>query len=86
MANRAMPRDPDCTARIGRGMMIFDASIPLAGLPPLPWRMGISAVIEEQLDNGSSVKSYWALAHPAGKADFHSPACFAARLAPPTGS
>ncbi|MES2493263.1 MAG: DOMON-like domain-containing protein [Pseudomonadota bacterium] len=80
MANRPMPRDPDGTIRIGRDLLIFDASIPLAGLPPLPWRLGISAVIEEE----GGRKSYWALAHPPGSADFHSPACFAASLAPPT--
>ena len=38
--------------------------------------LGLSAVIEEA--DGS--KSYWALAHPPGKPDFHHPDCFAARL------
>jgi hypothetical protein len=40
------------------------------------WRVGISAVIEET--NGR--KSYWALAHPPGKADFHHCDCFALEL------
>ena len=31
------------------------------------WRIGLAAVIEET----SGHKSYWALAHPPGKADFH---------------
>jgi hypothetical protein len=31
------------------------------------WRIGLAAVIEER----SGHKSYWALAHPPGKADFH---------------
>jgi len=79
MVHRAMPRAPDCTLRRGGGMMIFDAAIPLAGLPVLPWRFGLSAVIEE----AGGVKSYWALAHPSGKADFHHPTCFAASLAAP---
>jgi hypothetical protein len=40
----------------------------LAGLPvDATWRLGAAAVIEET--NGR--KSYWALTHPAGKADFH---------------
>lgn len=39
-------------------------------------RLGLSAVIEET--NGG--KSYWALAHPAGKADFHHADCFAYEL------
>jgi hypothetical protein len=42
------------------------------------WRLGLSAVIEET--NGR--KSYWALAHPPGKPDFHHPDCFAGELSP----
>jgi hypothetical protein len=38
----------------------------------LPWRIGLSAVLEET--NGR--KSYWALAHPPGKPDFHHSDCF----------
>ncbi len=48
----------------------------------LPWdrtgELGISAVIEEQ----DGRMSYWALAHPPGKADFHHRDCFALRLPP----
>jgi hypothetical protein len=40
--------------------------------PPSLWRLGLSAVIEET----SGRKSYWALAHPPGKADFHHSDCF----------
>jgi hypothetical protein len=36
------------------------------------WRLGMSAVIEEI----SGHRSYWALAHPPGKADFHHSDCF----------
>lgn len=79
MAERPMPREPVCTLRAGGRTAIFDAEVPLAGLPSLPCRAALSAVIEE--DGG--VKSYWALAHPPGKPDFHDPACFAAMLAAP---
>lgn len=41
-----------------------------------PWRLGLSAVIEE---TGGRL-SYWALAHPPGKPDFHHADCFAQRL------
>lgn len=41
-----------------------------------PWRLGLSAVIEE-IDG---TKSYWALAHAPGKPDFHHPDCFALEL------
>ena len=40
------------------------------------WELGLSAVLEEK--NGT--KSYWALAHPSDKPDFHAPGCFAAHL------
>jgi hypothetical protein len=37
------------------------------------WHVGLSAVIEET----SGRQSYWALAHPSGKPDFHHSDCFA---------
>jgi len=40
------------------------------------WQLGLSAVIEEA--NGR--KSFWALAHPPGKPDFHHSDCFAGEL------
>jgi len=43
------------------------------------WRFGLSAVIEEM--NGRM--SYWALAHPPGKPDFHHDDCFALELPAP---
>ncbi|MCC6924289.1 DOMON-like domain-containing protein [Novosphingobium sp.] len=48
-------------------------------VPTNECRLGLAAVIEET--DGS--KSYWALAHPPGKPDFHHPACFAATLPAP---
>jgi hypothetical protein len=39
-------------------------------------RLGLSAVIEEN----SGHRSYWALAHPPGKADFHHSDCFTIEL------
>ncbi len=47
-----------------------------AALPAGPWRLGLAAVIEA-MDGGLS---YWALAHPAGAADFHHAAGFAVEL------
>ena len=41
------------------------------------WRLGLSAVLEER----DGTKSYWALAHPGDRPDFHHPDCFAATLA-----
>jgi hypothetical protein len=79
MAERPFPREPECTLRLGSNFAIFDAAIPVAGLPEVECAMGLSAVIEEQ----GGVKSYWALAHPDAKPDFHAPACFAATLPAP---
>ena len=79
MTERAMPRDPDCALRRGRNMAIFDAAIPLAALPSLPWDYALTAVLEET----GGRKSYWAMQHPDGPADFHHPACFAGALAAP---
>jgi hypothetical protein len=81
MVDRAMPRDAACALRGHGNLMIFDAALPLAGLPARPCHAGLSAVIEEA---GGRI-SYWALAHPVGKADFHHPACFATTLAAPLG-
>jgi hypothetical protein len=87
MMPRPRPRAPETSMRVDGGdhdgALIFDAALPLAGVPPLPCRLGISAVIEEQ----GGIKSYWALAHPPhGVPDFHDSACFTARLEPASGT
>lgn len=41
--------------------------VDLSGLPAGDWQVGIAAVIEE----ADGTKSYWALAHPGEKPDFH---------------
>ncbi len=71
---------PRVEARSNGGCYELQVSLALDRLPGLPgdaaWRLGLSAVIEET----SGFKSYWALAHPPGKADFHHPDCFAHEL------
>ncbi len=42
------------------------------------WHFGLSAVIEDR----SGRMSYWALAHPAGKPDFHRPESFVYEFSP----
>ncbi|NML04719.1 DOMON-like domain-containing protein [Sphingomonas sp. G-3-2-10] len=51
-------------------------TVDLSGLPGGTWGFGLTAVIEE----ADGTKSYWAIAHPPGKPDFHDPACFALEL------
>lgn len=79
MRERPFPHEPECTIRQGSTFAIFDAAIPIAGLPGEDCAMGLSAILEEQ---GGTI-SYWALAHPEGKPDFHAPACFTAALPAP---
>jgi hypothetical protein len=63
------------------GSFILEASLDLDRLE-LPrevlWRLGLSALIEET----SGRKSYWALAHPPGRPDFHHADSFAHELFP----
>ncbi|MDP3746866.1 MAG: DOMON-like domain-containing protein [Phenylobacterium sp.] len=58
-------------------------SLDLDQVPDLPmagaWGLGLAAVIE---DAGGAI-SYWALAHPPGKADFHHADGFALNLSAP---
>ena len=59
----------------------LQASLDLERMPHLPkvaaWHLGLSTVIEETDGN----ISYWALAHPPGRADFHHSDFFALELA-----
>jgi hypothetical protein len=60
----------------------LQAAIPIDRLSALsrntPWRLGLSAVIEDKTGH----MSYWALAHPPGKPDFHHMDCFAYEFSP----
>ena len=61
----------------GANRLVFETTLALpAGTD---WRLGLSAVIEER---GGDL-SYWALAHPPGKPDFHHADCFALVLPAP---
>jgi hypothetical protein len=66
----------------GSELFELQVALDLTGLPETPrdapWRLNVSAVIEEK----DGHKSYWALAHPAGRPNFHDPDCFALELPP----
>lgn len=68
------------TQRTSAGLYELVATLDLTGGPAFdpPWRLGLSAVIEET----SGAKSYWALTHAPGKPDFHHPDSFASILEP----
>ena len=62
------------------------ATLELDALSDLPrdatWRLGLAAITEDT----HGAMSYWALAHPPGKADFHHFDCFAREFSPQQGS
>lgn len=71
---------PHFQTRVEADRLVLDATLDLgaaSGLPADgPWRLGLSAVVED-IDGAIS---YWALAHPPGRADFHHPDCFALQV------
>ncbi len=78
--NIAMAGSPQIFLDAGEEWLNVEVSL----LLPEPWAtapldIALSAVIEET----DGTKSYWALAHPPGKPDFHHPDCFALRLPAP---
>jgi hypothetical protein len=71
--------DPAIAAQLRPDCYTLQASLDVARLsrlPPGTWRLGLSALIEDL----SGRKSYWALAHPPGRPDFHHSDCFALAL------
>lgn len=76
---RPFPHEPECTMRQGSSFAIFDAAVPVGGLSSGPCALALCAVIEE----AGGVVSYWGLAHPDGKPDFHAPDSFTELLQPP---
>lgn len=75
---RALPLaiDPHVEGEHAGNLFVLDADLDLSDVPPSAHRMAVSAVIEE----ADGTTSYWALAHPDGKPDFHDPACFVLEL------
>ena len=73
---------PAIEVRSGLDSYTLQASLELDRLPDLSrqasWRLGLSALIEDH----SGGMSYWALAHPPGKPDFHHADSFALEFSP----
>ena len=72
--------DPGVEVRLEGGELRLSATIDLSGIEVLAsrddWLLGLSAIIENE-DGG---KSWWVLAHPPGKPDFHHPDSFVLAL------
>jgi predicted GIY-YIG superfamily endonuclease len=79
MSNHPVEVEPQIETQRRELGFELEADVDFGGLPKGTLQLGLSAVIEE----ADGTKSYWALAHPPGKPDFHHPACFAATLPPP---
>jgi len=76
MRCHAMPVDPHIEFAREDDRFFVEVDVDFSTLPGDAAQIGLSAVIEET----DGTKSYWALAHPPGKPDFHHEACFALEL------
>lgn len=73
MRPRPLAAEPVGEAATGERLFVQDVLLDTAQLPAKPWSIGLAAILEE----ADGTVSYWALAHGAGKPDFHHPAGFA---------
>ena len=73
MRERPLSAEPVGEAVSGERLLVQDVLLDTAALPPKPWSLGLSAILEE----ADGTISYWALAHPPGRPDFHHPDCLA---------
>lgn len=69
MAPHTQGSSPALRAETGEDQLLLEAVVDLSWLasPPQGLRLGLAAVLEDR----AQVMSYWALAHPAEKPDFH---------------
>lgn len=79
MEELAMETGPDIGLDASDSHLAIEATVPLGSQEVT---VALTAVIEE-IDRTTS---YWALAHPPGKPDFHHPSCFMVTLAAPNAT
>jgi hypothetical protein len=63
--------DPQVTVRRGSAALELDAVVALERLSPLYARAALTVSVTAVVEDRDGVLSYWALAHPADKPDFH---------------
>ena len=73
MREHPLSAEPVGEAASGERLFVQDVLLDMAALPPRPWAIGFSAILEET----DGTISYWALGHGHGRPDFHHPDCFA---------
>lgn len=76
MCDQPMAVGPHVETRRSGDRLIAEIDVDLATFPMGAASVGLSAVIEER----DGTKSYWALAHPDSRPDFHDPDCFTLSL------
>ncbi len=81
MHDLALTVDPDIEWERQGDAFVLEADVDLSAIPDGRRLTGLSAVIEET----DGIKSYWALAHPPGKPDFHHADSFVLRFSPGPG-
>jgi hypothetical protein len=69
MRPRPLSAEPVGEAASGERLFVQDVLLDTAPLPPRPWAIGLSAILEE----ADGTISYWALGHGVGRPDFHHP-------------
>ncbi len=78
MRQLTLARPPTITVARETAELRVTADVDLSALgdAPLPWRVGLCAVVAET----GGARSYWALRHPEPQPDFHAAAGFMLRL------
>ena len=74
LANASL--DPQVSVRRGAGQLELEALIRLDRLSPMYSRAALTLAVSAVIEDEEGVLSYWALAHPPGKPDFHHPHAF----------
>jgi hypothetical protein len=73
----ALPAPPEIELRRQADRLVVAVKLAL-DLPEEPYRLALSAVIEE----ADGRKSYWAVSHSGDSPDFHRRDCFTLKLPP----
>jgi hypothetical protein len=75
-----IPRPPHVSVRHENGRMSLEAVIDLEPLPDLRQSPGLRLALSAIVEDAEHCLSYWALAHPVAKPDFHHADSFAFTL------
>ncbi len=80
MAELALPHSPSIGIDASDSHFALEATI---SVPAAESTGALDLALSAVIEGVDGTKSYWALAHPSGKPDFHHPDCFALTLPAP---